>query len=448
MTFLDQFKERVINKRSEFHTNLAFEKRWTINSMINFPKVIRTPNILHDVDKSYFKGKPAIIISAGPSLDEEIENLRYIKENKLAYLFAVGSSNKTLIKNQIYPDAVCTYDPQGHNTRVYQEIIEKNIKEIPMIFGSSVGFETVEKYPGLKFHMLTSQDTISSYYLEDKDQTLKRVNDAPSIAVVTLQLLCQLEANPIILVGQNLGYKGEYFYSSGINYGNKNTLSEEELTHALTVKDVEGNIIYTNQSFLKMKTDMEKYIKHYSNIKVFNTTSGGAHIEGTIYEPLRVLISQLLGQKVVSSAWFTLRRNRYNLDLVKERQRLMDESLTKFRDNVLRWASIVHNMEKYANEENIQALERQFIKFDSAVKGVIHNKFFKVFIQPMVRVSFDLFIKKIKTARFNKDTLTKAQDIVKASSMFINECQTNFVNILPIYEKMNQDLNKSEYMEA
>jgi len=37
-----------------------------------------------------FKDKPAILVSAGPSLDYEIENLRYIKENGLAYISQSG----------------------------------------------------------------------------------------------------------------------------------------------------------------------------------------------------------------------------------------------------------------------------------------------------------------------------------------------------------------------
>ena len=30
-----------------------------------------------------------------------------------------------------------------------------------MIFGSSVGYETLIDYPGEKYHMITSQDTVS-----------------------------------------------------------------------------------------------------------------------------------------------------------------------------------------------------------------------------------------------------------------------------------------------
>jgi len=100
-------------KQSTLVTNLSFQKRWTVNSIKNFPTVLKTPNILHDIDRSAFEGKPAIIVAAGPSLNEEFENLRYIKENGLAYIFSVGSAINALIGHGIYPDAACAYDPSA-----------------------------------------------------------------------------------------------------------------------------------------------------------------------------------------------------------------------------------------------------------------------------------------------------------------------------------------------
>ncbi len=38
----------------------------------NFKEVLNTPNVLLE-KKDQFKGKPAILVAAGPSLNEEIE---------------------------------------------------------------------------------------------------------------------------------------------------------------------------------------------------------------------------------------------------------------------------------------------------------------------------------------------------------------------------------------
>lgn len=160
--------------------------------MKNFGEVLNTPNILLE-KKGEFKDKPAIIVAAGPSLNEEIENIRYIKENGLAYIFSVGSAVNTLVYHNIYPDAATTYDPGKFNQNVFTKIKEKEIKDIPMVFGSSVGYETLLNYPGKKYHMITSQDSVSNYYLRNENnKPIDMVYDAPTIAVVTLQLLYEL----------------------------------------------------------------------------------------------------------------------------------------------------------------------------------------------------------------------------------------------------------------
>ena len=225
--FLELFKDMIKNKRSGIHTDYAFQKRWIINSMKNFGDVISTPNIIME-KKGQFKDKPTILVAAGPSLNEEIENIKYIKEKGLAYIFSVGSAINTLIYHDIYPDAACTYDPTVNNQKVFVKVKEQGIKDIPMIFGSSVGYETLVDYPGEKYHMVTSQDTVSNYFLKtEESDRVDIVLDAPSIAVVTLQLLYTLGFGPIILVGQNLALRGKERHSEGVYYSSE--VSEQEI---------------------------------------------------------------------------------------------------------------------------------------------------------------------------------------------------------------------------
>src|SRR5690606_9070724 len=140
---LETIKSLLQNRKSSIATDVSFQKRWTINSIKNFPIVLKTPNVLQDFDKNVFKDKPAIIVAAGPSLNEEFANLKYIKDNGLAYIFSVGSDINALIEHGIYPDAACTYDPKERNQHVIKIIKDRNIKEIPLILGSSVGYETL-----------------------------------------------------------------------------------------------------------------------------------------------------------------------------------------------------------------------------------------------------------------------------------------------------------------
>lgn len=313
-------------KRNALAVSSSFQKRWTVNSIKNFPTILKTPNILHDIDKSVFEGKPAIIVAAGPSLNEEFENLRCIKEHGLAYIFSVGSAINALIEHGIYPDAACTYDPQLNNARVIQIIKDKKINDIPLVFGSSVGFETLKDYPGKMLHMIVSQDTVSPTLLKhNHSKYLDYVNDAPSIAVVTFQLLTKLGFNKIILVGQNLAYIDNKHYAKGIDYGTgSQEVKADSLAKALIVKDVYGNDVKTTEGFNQMRSQLEMYISQNKHLDIINTTKNGAAIEGAVYKPLTDLIEQQLHAKVVHNGWAD-GNNDYNDDYLDSRLVYIDE---------------------------------------------------------------------------------------------------------------------------
>ena len=134
--FLNTFKKMIRNQRISIKTDYNFQKQWILSAMTNFPEVLKTPNILSALGK--FQGKTAILAAAGPSLNEEMENLRYIKENNLAYIFSVGSAVNTFIEYGLSPHATCTYDPQqAANKLVFKKIMERNIADIPLIYGST-----------------------------------------------------------------------------------------------------------------------------------------------------------------------------------------------------------------------------------------------------------------------------------------------------------------------
>ena len=201
--FSDIFIRALASKKSSYNVNSSFEKRWTYNSMINFPETIKSPNILMQ-KKSYFEGKPVIVVAAGPSLQDEIDNLKKIKEEGTAYIFSVGTAINALLSHGIEPDAACTYDPSNLNRKVFEKINQLGITNIPLIYGSSVGYEVLQDYHGPKLHMITSQDHVSNYYLKMRDDSpIQLVYDASSIAIVTVHMLSQLKCNPVILVGQN-----------------------------------------------------------------------------------------------------------------------------------------------------------------------------------------------------------------------------------------------------
>ena len=436
--FLELFKEILKNKKSSIGTNLAFQERWILNSMKNFKEVLNTPNILLE-KKGKFQGKPAIIVAAGPSLNEEIENLRCIKEKGLAYIFSVGSAINTLIHHDIYPDAATTYDPSARNQIVFEKVKEKDIADIPMIFGSSVGYETLIDYPGKKYHMITSQDTVSNYYLKNKDgKPINIVQDAPSIAVVTVQLLYELGFNPIILVGQNLAYKGKKRHSEGVHYSKD--VTDDEMEKGIWVKDVYGNEVLTNDGFNRMRQQMEYYIKALPNIKVINTTKGGAHIEGTSFMELKRVIDEYLKETVVEKDWLEGNKTQYDKEYLRLQSEKMDRAYKRAYKLMDEYYDILNTIERLIRNQNFNQVEKTYVKLDKALRKIERNDFFITFVLPMNRVHYKVLAGRIDDLNEIKNPIEKGMKIVDSFKKFMDVCKIDVDRIKEVYDEMKEGI--------
>lgn len=430
------------DKRSRLAVDFSFQKRWTINSIKNFTKVLKTPNILHDIDKEAFTGKPAILVAAGPSLNEEFENLKYIKANGLAYIFSVGSAINALIEHGIYPDAACTYDPTQGQQLVIQKIKDKQISDIPLVFGSSVGFETLENYPGNMLHMITNQDTISPRLL-DAPENIDIVLDAPSIAIVTLQLLKKLGCSQIILVGQNLAVLNNSRYAKGINYDFvNNELSEQEQKDLFTVKDVYGNDVKTNDGFNRMRKQLEMYINLFPDLEVINTTKGGAQIEGTVFVPLSEVISEKwTNTNKVTPNW-SVAENMYDLTYTLKEIKKMQSAKSNLEQAITNATKVLREINTAVSMNKTKELEKKFTNLEKEVKRLNRNPFFNSFINPMMRVHNQRLEEEVQAVRFDPDPIKKGRAIAHIFAGYLIDCQEHIRFVQPLIQELEERIEK------
>lgn len=422
--FFEYFKQIIKEKKNALKTDLAYKKRWIINSVVNFDIVLRTPNILMQNHK-LFQNQNAILVSAGPSLDLEIENLKKIKQERLAYIFSVGSAINTLIENDIYPDAVCTYDPQGLNQQVFKKVNERGIKTIPMIFGTSVGFETIQQYTGPKYHMITSQDTVAQFFLKDrKERDLVTVCDAPSIAVLSLELLEKLGFAKIILVGQNLAFKGDSYYASGIDYKpNPAALMKENL---IQVNDVNGTKILTSDAFNQMRLGLEARIEEMK-ISVINTTVGGAAIKGTEFKKLDVAIDTELNMPITEDFFCQIQSsNNYDEEFLFARFQDLKIAYEAYKEMLLTIKQLIIKTDELVSNKNIQQSEKMYAKIDQLLGAWEKNHFAAVFEIPMNRVEHEILANEMQKIHSSRKGLQRISEKISCLSIFIDHMIEGF----------------------
>jgi hypothetical protein len=450
--FSDDFKKALANQRNHLGVGIRFERLWTYNSMVNFEKILQTEHIIRE-KRDFFSNKPTLLVAAGPSLEDEIERLKYIKEHGLAYIISVGSAIKSLMKNGIHPDAVCAYDPETglEGLDVFQEVIEENITTIPLIFGSTLGFNTIKRYPGPLLHVFINQDTVAPFYLgtEQVGHSGGMVSDAPSIAIVTLEILAKLGCNPVILVGQNFAYRGNQYYASGIQYLTRpNELTEAEKAELVTVESVDGGQVSTSKTNQSTRENMEVYISRMPNTEIINTTQGGSMIKGTQFILLEQLISDRLKERVVDSHWFEGNQTEYDLAHVASQARLMEREFQSSLKSIDGMLNVFRTMDKLVNSNDNKQLNKQFPIFDKHFKKLMSNQYFNVYMKPAIRVEMQMLQRAVPEVRAEADPMEKARKILKSFGRFTYECQRVNKFIEPEFKKLQQSLLEATSVHA
>lgn len=437
--FFTEFERHINERRISLATNSAFEKRWTTNSMKNFNQVLKTPDILL-AKKDFFKNQPAIMVASGPSLEEEIENLREIREKGLAYIFSVGTALNTLVQHEIYPNGACTYDPTEDNQIICKEVLEKGINSIPLIFGSTVGYESLEKYPGPKMHVLINQDTLAAFYLKPKgDEQLEFISDATTIAVISIQLLARLGFNPIILVGQNLAYRDNKIYNAGATF-HPVEAGEQEMATAPMVKDVHGNEIASSDTFIRMRQQMEIFLSHYKDSEVINTTKYGAHIEGTRFQSLDELINDRLHDRVVEDKWMDSGDCSYDWGYLLEQSRNMTAAYEKVLQLIDKCKLDLNNINDVKESKDPFRIGQSYDQFNLNMDKLRNNQFFASFITPMTRVELEKLMLTVPQISAEMDPIIKAQMMEKEFRAYLLNCEQDIQSISILFQEMNQSI--------
>lgn len=439
--FCSRLKASISDKRYRVGTKYMLQKKWLLNTMDNFFYTARTVNIVNMSEK-VFKGKPAILVASGPSLDEEIENLKRIKDEGLAYIFTAGSALFKLAKHGILPDAACALDGSSINYDIYKVLFENPENKVPLIFADMLYKEVVSSYNAKMFNVILEDDSLALHYLKNTDNSeLKTVKVGPSIAIITLQILHQLQCDPIILVGQNLALKNEYYYAPGIDFHKnreaKEKIAEKDKANMLQIEDVYGNTIYTLKDLDMMRRNMEIIINYKGIDNIINTTKGGARIEGTTFTELSELMENRLNTPVADPSWFETEAEGYDIEYMREQHRHMLEDLEEIDVTIQKIEEHIEEIEKAVSKNSEKKLNNLLLKFAKVSRRLTRNNFFRTFIYPMNNLQFDLFLKSLEAIARESDIFVKGKKAVDEYRGFISDVKELLVEIRPHFEEFD-----------
>lgn len=268
--FRRRFREEKRLVDAGFVTGVHRGAEWTNALMKNIPVILRSAGV--NRLKDLFKGRPAIIVSAGPSLEKNFHLLRKAKGR--AVILAVDVVVPTLLPAGIIPDLVIALEANPKLYLVFQD--NPLLRHTPLLCSGEVSHETIlSSYPGPVFMTLPPTQPFLvwlSPFWEDKGYIEQF---GGSVAHVAFATAVYMGANVIALMGQDLSF-AEKLHAGDVT---KLFYDEEALRNKPIATDIFGETTRTMPQFLVFKTAFENRFKTFEGM-VFNATEGGLCIKG------------------------------------------------------------------------------------------------------------------------------------------------------------------------
>jgi len=233
----------------------------------------------YDILKDSFKNLPAITVAAGPSLDDDINLLKTLKNKAL--IIAADSALSPLLKADIIPDIVTTLDFQKVNFEKLAPFVDINKNWNFMLVAMIKGSSLVQKRFPVSHLILGFMRDLPHMWIANALGV--NLNELPppafSVAHVSMGVALITGANPIIFLGQDLGFtSNEDDHAIGTIFSSK----FQDKKDYISIRALEGDDIKTDRNLLGIKTLFEDIIKANPKKIFTNSTSRGALIQGAM----------------------------------------------------------------------------------------------------------------------------------------------------------------------
>lgn len=286
--FIDTIRLHVniLNANHTFYGRMG--NAFFYNIFANYPLMAKSKSLI-DLNKKLPKDIPAILVSAGPSLDKNINELKKAKNR--SFILSTDSAAKALIKHGIEPDMIMTIDPK----KQFKHFKDDRTRKIPLLCSLHSAKEILEIHKGDKYFYHDGNPHIEEIF-EKFDKMLPIIQGGGSVATDAYAILERLQFTTIILIGQDLAYTDNKTHASNTVRGEENGEVLDEDT--LTIEGIDGNMIKTSYEFQLYLDWFEEEIKKNPQYKVIDATEGGARIKGTIIKPLAEAIHEECNKEI------------------------------------------------------------------------------------------------------------------------------------------------------
>lgn len=432
----------------------------------NIPNLIKEPPL--SSIKDFYKGQTAVVVSAGPTLDRNIETIKKYRNNIV--LIVVGTAMKTIAKHGITPDFLCiieTYDSS---------------KQLEGLDLSQVNFVT-EPYSNInlrkfKFKQIYSHISdnmpVNSFWSRIINEKTDEYLSKGTVSYTALNIARILGCSKIVMVGQDLAYIEGQCYSkdsaykdlecrfnkennkweitakdfdnfveSLSNYPDEETRIKaaktrlKNLNNSLYyVKSIKGEQIPTESVYAAFIKPLSEFAQKFNDREFINTSLVGAQIDGYENMPLE---EALKDSKPIQNRELKF-DYKFDINNIKEKLKLETSLLNKILNELKSGQNAVKSLnndfKRYKNAtvevlKDLKKVSSIFLQLSTSNSNTLYD-----FITAKDRIDLDYTMKMSRS--FDSNNMTTL--ITKFTEYFDNSEKA----IININARINKSIGELE----
>jgi hypothetical protein len=283
--FRIEFKEIVEGIRNDSVVKLGneatlrkYDREFTINAFRNY--FFNEFHFPINVFKDEYKDIPALIVSAGPSLEKHIDLINSFQ----GIIFSGGRTILEFLNRDIRVDFMVSIDPTD---KVYELVAGADkIGIMPPLFTFlQSNHNVIEHHNSHKILM----NTPSAPILFESGRELDIIMSGPSVANVAVSIAKYLGCNPVVLIGQDLSYtEGKHHADISVM---EFDIEPDKRQLTMEVDGYYNSKVKTSPSFYSMLKWFENWIEKHEGTYI-NATEGGVSIRGCTQMPFQTYLEE------------------------------------------------------------------------------------------------------------------------------------------------------------
>ena len=287
-TFMDAVLECMRNEIMNKETHLAFDRQIPQHMLYHTKHMLPYSNInqlKQELLTKDIEDIPAIIVSAGPSLDKNVHLLKEAKGK--AFIIAVDASIRTVMQAGVQPDLLCSVDPNSPE-RFFSGL---DLKDVCWACNQSTNMNLLDTYAEHILYFGSFGDTWNDILKQNLGYEFPNVVSGGSVSTEAFMIALQMGFKNIVLIGQDLAFTGGVSHTKGIEDALGDNDSYIKSRQIVEVEGINGERLQTDYQMWFYKQWFEKVIRIYKDkIYVIDATEGGARIEGAEIKSLEEVI--------------------------------------------------------------------------------------------------------------------------------------------------------------